>query len=455
MAEAYVTRDELLAENAALCARNATLAAQLAQLGEQVATLTARLATLETRLGSGGKGMPGTKPAGSSRRTASGQPRQPRPHGFARQRSATPTSQVEHCLAACPHCASPLSGGWVARRREVIDLPLLPVRVEQHVYRARRCPQCQRIVVPPAELAGRVVGQQRLGTGLLSLIVSLREEARLPVRTIQWLLKTVHGLTLSVGAIVAASQQLARRGAVQVAALQAAVQQSALVQADETGWRENGRNGYAWTFATPTVRYFVHGSRRKEIVDQVLGADFSGVLCSDFYAAYHHYPGRKQRCWAHLLRESHELAVLYPADAGLAQWRRGLAALYDEACAAAAAGGSGATLAAQQTFERRLSALCAPHAHDPTAVQARLCRRIERHLSELFVFVAEPCVPADNNAAERSLRHLVTSRKISGGTRSPAGTAAKMALASLFGTWRLQGANPLLACAQLLTAPQA
>ena len=42
----------------------------------------------------------------------------------------------------------------------------------------------------------------------------------------------------------------------------------------------------------------------------------------------------------------------------------------------------------------------------------------EPHIKELFVFVAEPEVPPDNNAAERSLRHLVVSRKVSGGTRS-------------------------------------
>ena len=44
--------------------------------------------------------------------------------------------------------------------------------------------------------------------------------------------------------------------------------------------------------------------------------------------------------------------------------------------------------------------------------------------------------------AERSLRPLVVSRKISGGTRSEQGTGTKMTLASLFGTWRAQGLNP-------------
>ncbi len=79
---------------------------------------------------------------------------------------------------------------------------------------------------------------------------------------------------------------------------------------------------------------------------------------------------------------------------------------------------------------------------------------MENHIKELFLFVAEPEVPPDNNAAERSLRPVVISRKISGGTRSAAGTNTKMTLASIFGTWRVQGFNPLTACRQLLTSPR-
>ena len=79
---------------------------------------------------------------------------------------------------------------------------------------------------------------------------------------------------------------------------------------------------------------------------------------------------------------------------------------------------------------------------------------MENHIKELFVFVAHPGVPPDNNAAERSLRPVVTSRKISGGTRSSQGTDTKMTLASIFGSWRAQGLNTLIACRQLLASPQ-
>jgi len=81
-------------------------------------------------------------------------------------------------------------------------------------------------------------------------------------------------------------------------------------------------------------------------------------------------------------------------------------------------------------------------------------QRIERHLAELFVFVADPAVPATHNAAERSLRPLVVARKVSGGTRSDDGSTAKMRLATRFGPWGARGRNPFHECRQLLAAPQ-
>ena len=68
--------------------------------------------------------------------------------------------------------------------------------------------------------------------------------------------------------------------------------------------------------------------------------------------------------------------------------------------------------------------------------------------------MGEPAAPSDNNAAERGLRHVVVSRKVSGGARSAQGTDTKMTLNSLFGSWRAQGLNPLAACRQLLLSPQ-
>ena len=234
-------------------------------------------------------------------------------------------------MESCPDCGTHRTGGWVQRTREVIELPVVPVQVTEHVCIARTCPACRRRCIPPAQLDGVALGRQRLGVNVLSRIATLREEGRLPIRSIQWYLCTVHQLRLSVGAIVSAIHQTAQQAQPAVAAILDRIRASPVVHADETGWRQNGNNGYVWTFSTPTERYFLRRGRGKAVVDEALGESFSGVLVSDFYAAYHHYDGPKQRCWAHLLRDIHDLVALYPKDTALAQWAAAVHQLYVEA----------------------------------------------------------------------------------------------------------------------------
>jgi transposase len=421
------------------------------QLRTRVLALEGELAKLKR---GGPRGMPGLKSEEPGARPEA-QPRKRRERGAGRARSV-PTRSETHAAEQCPDCGSELSGGSVKRTREVIDLLPSPAEVVEHAIVERRCPRCRRRVVPTVDLGEQVVGRQRLGIGLLALIVTLREAGRWPIEMIRWYLATVHGVELSVGAIVAASHQVAARGGAEVARVRERVRASPLVQADETGWRQNGKNGYVWTFSTPTERYFTYGGRNKEVVDQVLGDAFAGVLVSDFYKAYDHVRTSKQRCWAHLLRDAHELRMQHPQDGGVQTWADALHRLYRDAVAwvETAPADPLARAAAASRFDARLLALAQPGLADAAAPQHTLSKRIARYLGELLTFVREPGVPPDNNAAERSLRHLVTSRKISGGSRSSDGTDTKMALATLFGTWRAQDINPYLACRQLLS-PQA
>ena len=427
----------------------AVLIAIIAELQAVIERLQRRIAELEGQTKPGGlPRMPGLKAKSARNPPAQQLPRKQRRHGFARPRM-TPTHRVEHVMENCPDCGAHRSGGWTQRTREVIELPVVPVQVTEHVFIARTCPACRRRCIPPAQLDGAALGRQRLGANLISRIATLREEGRLPIRSIQWYLDTVHQLRLSVGAIHRTAQQAQPA----VAAILDCIRASPVVHADETGWRQNGNNGYVWTFSTPTERHFLRRGRGKAVVDEALGESFSGVLVSDFYAAYHHYDGPKQRCWAHLLRDIHDLVALYPKDTSLAQWAAAVHQLYVEARSFTHPQAQ-RRRTAQLAWERQLLVICQPFLADPLALQGRLCRRIERHIKELFVFVAEPDVPSDNNPAERSRRHLVISRKVSGGTRSERGTESKMTLASIFGTWRARGLNPLAACRQLLTSPQ-
>jgi transposase len=436
----------------------AELAAQQAALTALQARVGALLAALEPSDGEPGSARPTTMP-GLKRARRDPAPerrgRKRRAHGYGRRRMR-PTAQRVHAFAQCPHCATALSGGTIKRTREVIEVTPSPVTVTAHVYVERRCPRCGGRWQPGPDLEEAVVGQGRLGVGLLSLIAVLREELRLPVARIQWYLEAVHGLHLSVGAIVAASAAVAARAVAAVDQIQAAIRASPVLHADETGWREDGGNGYVWTFSTATDRLFVRGSRERAVLTATIGEDYGGVLVSDFYAAYTGYEGRHQYCWAHLLRDIDVLVDQHADDGALRGWAAAIQALYQRATADAAdlAPNPPRRPCQRHGYEAELGALCAPFLGDAAAPQRVLAERITKHLSALFLFVDDPAVPPTNNAAERSLRHLVTSRKISGGTRSPAGTATKMTLASLFGTWRLQGRNPLEQCHALLTQSQ-
>ena len=128
------------ASRAALLAVIAELKATNAQLQQRVAALEARLNTR------GSPGMPGNKPPSGRPGPRKG-PRKQRPHGFTRKRMA-PTKRVEHALEVCPDCGTRLAGGWVQRTREVIEIPVAPVQVTEHVFVARICPVCGRRQVP-------------------------------------------------------------------------------------------------------------------------------------------------------------------------------------------------------------------------------------------------------------------------------------------------------------------
>lgn len=69
---------------------------------------------------------------------------------------------------------------------------------------------------------------------------------------------TVHGLKLSIGEITRLLHQVRAQLDADGEALKAQARASPVLYADETGWRENGQNGYIWAFSTPgddAVRY--------------------------------------------------------------------------------------------------------------------------------------------------------------------------------------------------------
>lgn len=220
------------------------------------------------------------------------------------------------------------------------------------------------------------------------------------------------------------------------------------IHGDETGWREDGQNGYLWSYSNPTLCYFTYPKTRAgHVVTDVLGDDYKGILISDFYAGYNSHLGLHQRCWVHLLRAVHELCCKFPTEAVYA-WAKKLRDIYDRAKAFSSPKARDRARA-RVGFQKELVTLVTPYAKT-LLPQNTLCKRLIQFESEMFTFVEYPFVPSENNPAERSIRPRVIARKISGGTRAGTGTDTMVILSSHFATWKLRGLDTLAACCNLL-----
>src|SRR5260221_14743518 len=101
---------------------------------------------------------------------------------------------------------------------------------------------------------------------------------RLPVRQIQAYMANLHGLTISSGEIVGLAPRVTAQMEPQLAEVRQQIRASPAVQMDETGWREEGVNGYVWSACTPQRPYYeYHHSRGREGVTQGVGPSFHGV----------------------------------------------------------------------------------------------------------------------------------------------------------------------------------
>jgi transposase len=438
----------LRAENGALRTENAALREQLGQLSERLEAVEKKK-TPAPAFVRPNRVVPEKK--GRLARAAE--------HNAGRGREE-PTRIVRHALAACPDCGYALRGESIGRTREVIDLPEpVPVEVTEQQFITRHCPACDRWHMPRWEPTGQALGQGRIGVRLVSLIGYLRTTLRLPLRQIQDLLATLHQVRLSVGAIADVLRRLHIHGAAARADLHAQARRERVAHMDETGWRENGQNGYVWTLATTgpdAVRLFAYDRSRAGSVATDLLGDFSGHLVTDFSGGYNRYEGKHQRCWVHFLRDLHALKETYPHHALVVGWARAVRALYDQG----RQDGSVLETSAQrdaraQRLGTRATRLGLRYAgpHNKGHPCHALAQRLLRHRGELFEFLRVSGLAPDNNLAERTIRPFVIARKISGGSRSPEGSETRMGLASLFATWQARALNPFQACLSLLSQP--
>lgn len=405
----------------------------------------------ETPATPSGMKPPYTKP--SARRRGKKKPgRKPGHPGSRRRKPPKINNRETHRADACPDCGGPLCRCSETRTRYSEDIPEVEPVVTEHTIHRDWCSRCRKKVEPkvPAVLPDSTLGNRllaltawlhyALGNTLSQIVDVFNFHLQMPV--------TSSGLTqmwFRLAAILYPWYEQIQRDALN----------SAVLHADESGWRVDGKTHWLWCFTNRSLTFFmIDRSRGSPALLKFFTQEFGGVLVSDFWSAYNAVAcALRQTCLVHLLRElEHTEKYKSPqkdwpdfakklrrllADA-IRLWRR-----KDEFSAQTYA-------SRRKCLGQRLDALIEGAWEDSQA--KRLIKRLRRHRNDLFTFLDQREVPFDNNEAERAIRPAVIIRKNSYGNRSRQGADVQAVLMSVFFTLKKRGHNPVQTVYNALTA---
>lgn len=381
------------------------------------------------------------KPPGSKRRHKPG--RKKGHPGACRPKPAQIDQTVEHMLSECPQCGSTELGKPCGKHSQIVeDIPPVRPTVTEHVIYEYYCSPCGTKVEAPMTEA---LPKATLGLRLTLLSAYLHYALGMTTRNICAWLRTFCQFQVTPGGLVLNWQRLAELLTPVYEELAKAARLSAVLNADESGWRIGGRTAWIWCFTSKTLAYYVlTPSRAGPVVKKVLGSMFNGILVTDFFGAYNRIKAfAKQKCVVHLLREIKQVSLRNHSK----EWElfaRRLKRLVHEALKLVI----DRDKLGAPTYERRVANLhmrladifgCSYRDKDCE----RLAKRLDKHSEELLVFLLHPGVPADNNHAERQMRFAVVMRKNSYGNHSKRGAQAQAILMSIFRTFQLRGIDPI------------
>jgi transposase len=375
-------------------------------------------------------------------------------------RGLAPLSRVDQVIEVfppkCRHCDSRFSRSMPtqgeARRHQVTELPPIEAHITEYQCQCVVCPECGKAT--QAELPAEAQGQ--FGPQLTALIAYLTVVCRMPRRMVRELLEQVLAIPLSLGSIQNSWEEASEALAEPCAELERQLPHEPVINSDETGYRTSGEKRWLWALvAANFVFYKIALTRGAEVLVQLLGEVFAGILCSDRCASYLKYhKGEGQFCWAHFKRNIlgiQEIGKTTDAERfcrdALAlharlfrlwhRFRDGPGVRYGPITREQ-------LIAKSIPLEKKFFALADRYLDSGDKDVANLALALLQHFERFFAFLRHDGVEPTNNVAERALRCAVQWRKISFGSRSAQGEVAVARLLTVTRTCRMQHRAPLV-----------
>jgi transposase len=432
------------------CRQCQVLTARLAALDELVARLREQLASAKKDSSTSSKPpssdivkpKPPSDDGGEQKRSVGGQPGHPM-----HQREPFPREQITgfhtHLLNACPRC-----GGEVqlteplAKVVQQVDIERPPLTIEQHTCPEYWCDHCQKTCQAPLPLPIERGGL--VGLNLTALIAFMKGGCHASYSTIRTFLRDVVGITLARSTLNKTIKKVSAALEGTYDELLMALPFENVLNIDETGHKDNGERWWTWCLrADLYTLYKIDAQRSADVLLDLLGTDFAGIIGCDYFSAYRRYMKivgvEVQFCLAHLIRDVKFLTTLPDArDRAYGERLRGalkelFEVIHRRENMSAAAFARELQAARDWVLLRGMSDV------PPTRRSQNMAERFREHGEAYFTFVTTPGVEPTNNLAEQAIRFVVIDRNITMGTRGEAGREWSERIWTVMATCAQQG----------------
>jgi len=344
------------------------------------------------------------------------------------QRKIVPADQVDavvDCrLAEQCHCGGAIKSRDKVEIHQVFEIPLTKYAVtEYRIYKG--C--CEACNVSHTGQLPEGVSRKGFGIRAQAMASLLTSKYRLSKRLVQSWFQDVYQMPICLGSVSNVEGTVSQSLKPVHEEVLTAMQAEKIVHIDETGYKECSKNGWAWITSVPAYTCFVLSrSRGKTVAKEMIG-DYQGRLfITDRYAVYNWLPDiNHQICWAHLKRDFQKISeregkpgqigkrLLYIYGQLFGFWKT---EYRDEL-----------RLSKRQKkrlryFKNKLLKCLVSGAYCGHKRTERTCENILSLQNSLWHFFENPNIPPTNNHAERQLRPLVISKKLTFGTQSDRGS---------------------------------
>ena len=160
----------------------------------------------------------------------------------------------EHTLRRCPTCQTPVGEPIKTYYRVIEDIPDVKPEVTEHAVHGYWCRTYRKIVYPPISQA---LPNAMIGLRLVVFTAWLHYSVGVSVSNLVKMVAVFCRFTISAGGLTQSWKALADLLMPLYQHLGQQAAHGAVLHADETGWRINGKTFWLWRFTTREFCYYL------------------------------------------------------------------------------------------------------------------------------------------------------------------------------------------------------